>query len=134
MGATTCRCPWNRQRGFVGALTEWPTRQPNWAGLPPVITAERVLLAFDSDGNQRLSQRELRKRPDLFQEMERNGDGFVDLREIQYRVRIATEQGVDVTADGFVERWDLDGDGRVEDDELPEGAELVLARERQARR
>ena len=66
--------------------------------------------------------------------MERNGDGLVDLREIQYRVRLAAEQGVDVTADCFVERWDLDGDGRVQDDELPGGAELVLARERQARR
>jgi len=126
--------PWEREWGFVGAMTEWPTRQPNRTGLPPVITAERVLAAFDSDHNERLSQRELRKRPDLFREMERNGDGFVDLREIQYRVRLAAEQGVDVTADGFVERWDLDGNGRVEDDELPEGAELVLARERQARR
>ena len=31
---------------------------------------------------------------------------------------------VPVTADGYLERWDLDGNGKVEDEEVPPGAEL----------
>ena len=115
---------WWEQRGFVGPESEWPTRQPIISYLPPIITAEKVLAAFDQDRDGELSRRELRRRPDLFQEFERDGDDVIQLEEIERRVDLISARGVDVTADGYVARWDLDGNEKVEGDEIPPGAEL----------
>ena len=60
--------------------------------------------------------------------MDRNGSDEVDEREIAARVNLVVGAGVDVTQDGFAARWDLDGNGRVDDDELPESARIPLQR------
>ena len=46
----------------------------------------------------------------------------------QRRVAIVSNQGVDVCPDGFVDRWDLDGDGKLEGHELPATARIALQR------
>jgi len=38
--------------------------------------------------------------------------------------------GVELCADGFVARWDLDGDGKVGESELPPNAALAASRGR----
>ena len=124
--------PWWRRRGYVGAKSEWPTRQPLITSLPPVITTERVLEALDRNGDSRLSKRELKHRPDLFREMDRDGDDVVTEREIAYRVAQVAQRGVELTQDGFVARWDLDGSGEVDPDELPDSAWIPLRRDRGA--
>jgi Ca2+-binding EF-hand superfamily protein len=106
------------ERGIVPPPPEWPTRQPELWSLPPIVTLERVLATFDRDRDGELSGRELRKRPDLFLEMDRDGDARVSPEELAYALDRIVRGGVDVTRDGWMARWDLDGDGKVAREEL----------------
>jgi Ca2+-binding EF-hand superfamily protein len=110
---------WQRARGFVPTGAEWPARRGRVSGLPPVITTERLLAALDTNDDGVLSGRELRRRPGLLEELDRNRDGEVAREELDAGVAFVLQAGVRGTFDGLEERWDLDGDGRVEPDELP---------------
>lgn len=94
------------RRGDPPLPPEWPSLRPVKTGLPPLITAEAVFARFDRDGDGRLSRSELRSRLDLYVEFDRNGDDHVTREEVERRVRIVDRSGVDVTADGYEERWD----------------------------
>ena len=120
--------PYERRRGLVGPASEWPTRQRFQTALPPLISAERLLRLLDRDADGRLDRRELRGRPELFQELDRDGDGYGDAEEIAASVALVTNVGVDATASSFEERWDLDGDGSVRVEELPESAAAAWRR------
>ena len=106
---------------------EWPTRRPRALPLPPDLTEER-LLTLDGNGDRTLTKRELRERPDLFEVLDLNRDGVVEEGEWTRILNLVQGAGVRLLADGFEARWDLDGDGRVEDDELPEAGRIPLAR------
>lgn len=116
------------RRGYAPPPSEWPTRQPAYSALPPVITIERIYEVFDTDGDLRLTRRELKRRPDLFYEFDNNGDSLIDGREINRSVNLVNRNGVDVTAADFDARWDLDGDGEVGPGELPDSVEWLLER------
>ena len=121
--------PWWEERGFVGAQSEWPTRQPYFTSLSPIATAESLLAALDTDGDGNLSQRELKRRPEILIEMDNDGDSKVDADEYTIYLERVARRGVDVTADDFKSRWDTDGNGKVEGDELPPGVDLATRRE-----
>ncbi|MFT7479949.1 MAG: hypothetical protein ACI80N_003256 [Gammaproteobacteria bacterium] len=118
--------PERQRRGYVPQPSEWPTRQPRATGLPPDITAEALLTAFDRDGDGWFSRIELDARPDLFVLMDRDGDGRGDVGEIAYLLRLVSDGGVDVSPDTFELRWDLDRDGRIDEAEMPLDWEALL--------
>jgi Ca2+-binding EF-hand superfamily protein len=122
--------PYWEARGILAPQSEWPTRRPDYIALPPGITRERVLAQFDADKNGSLSQRELKKRLDLFVDFDRDGDQVVTAKEIDARINALTRLGIDAAPDGFLERWDLDGDGKLTGDELPEAARIAVERKR----
>ncbi len=130
-GAVQIEPPVNRyleRRGVLGAASEWPTRRPLYSPLPPTVAAEELLARFDENRDGKLSQRELKKRPDLFTDLDANGDGAASAAEIAQRVTLVLANGIDAVPDRFVERWDLDGDGKVAPDELPPAARVLLGR------
>jgi Ca2+-binding EF-hand superfamily protein len=98
--------------------SEWPTRQPGLSSLPPVVTREIILAVFDSDGDGILSAKELKARPDILDESDDTRDGRVEINELKADLDRIDAFGVDVTLDGFLERWDLDRDGKVSASEL----------------
>lgn len=99
--------------------SEWPTRQPIVNSLPPVVSREQILAAFDSDRDGVLTSKELKARPDLLAECDDDGDGRVELMELKADLDRIDGLGVEVTRDGFLERWDLNRDGKVTREELP---------------
>ncbi len=109
------------QRGTQSAprVSEWPQRQRILVSLPPVVSRETLLAAFDSDRDGVLSTKELKARPDLLAEADKTGDGRIEFIELQTDLDRVGAGGVDVTLDGFLERWDLNRDGRVSHEELP---------------
>ncbi len=120
--------PYWERRGIVGRSSEWPSRRAAYIALPPNITSERVLAIFDVDHDGMLGVRELRKRPELLRQLDTDGDSLVTAAEIDNGVRTVTTVGVDACPDEFVDRWDLDGDGKLADGELPETARILLRR------
>ncbi len=116
------------RRGILGPASEWPTRRAFYSPLPPTITAEELLVRFDADKDGKLTQRELKKRPDLFGDLDANGDSVIAPNELQMRLAQLVGAGIDASPDRFVERWDLDGDGKVAPEELPPSARILLAR------
>ncbi|MBK8177827.1 MAG: hypothetical protein IPK67_02780 [Planctomycetes bacterium] len=100
-------------------LTEWPLRQRARVPLPPVITREILLARFDADRDGVLTAKELRLRPDLMMHSDRTGDGRIEALELQADLDRIDGDGVEATLDGFLERWDLDRDGKVSPEELP---------------
>ena len=54
-------------------------------------------------------------------DLDRNGDQIVEEYELDSIFGQLARFGVEATVDGFEGRWDLDGDGKVEEDELPLG-------------
>ena len=119
--------PWWESRGFPPVTSEWPRRQPVVIALPPLLDEETFLVAFDRDGDGDLTAREMSGRNDLFVEMDRDGDGSIRPNEYRRFLDIVAANGVEVTLDGFEARWDLDGSGRVEPEELPPGVQLILS-------
>ncbi|MCC7011254.1 MAG: hypothetical protein IT454_01720 [Planctomycetes bacterium] len=118
--------PAAERAGYFALDSEWPTRRPLFVQLAPRITVEQLLTAFDADKSGTLTAREMKRRGDLFRELDANRDDIVDATELAARVRIVDANGVEVLPDGFVERWDLDGSGKVEPDELPSVLRTLL--------
>lgn len=102
----------------LGAV-EWPRRRAEAVPLPPDGGKERVYALFDKDGDGRLTRRELQERKDLLLLLDDDRDQAVSAVEFRARLDRLADLGVDVLADGYRARWDLDGDGEVEADELP---------------
>ncbi len=130
-GVVQLELPVNRyleRRGVLGPASEWPTRRPLYSPLPPTITAEELLARFDENRDGKLTQREFKKRLDLFADLDANGDGTVTSEELDRRVALVIANGIDAVPDRFVERWDLDGDGKVAPSELPPAARVLLGR------
>jgi len=115
-----------RSRGLVLVGSEWPVRRTAMFLLPPDIGLERLLATFDADDDGELDQRELRARPDLLRQLDRNGDGRAVSEEIGRLLRTLSDGGVHALPDDFLGRWDLDADGRVDADELPPAVRLRL--------
>lgn len=115
-----------RQRGLVLPGSEWPSTRTDLLLLPPGIRAEALLKEFDRDGDGVLAARELATRSDLLPVFDADRDQKVDRVELERRLARLDEDGVHALADDFLGRWDLDGSGAVEADELPEGTRLRL--------
>lgn len=115
-----------RERGFVPPGSEWPSNRPDLILLPPGISVEALLREFDRDGDEALDARELKARPDLLQALDANGDRRVDRAEVVRRLTRLDDEGVAALPDDFLGRWDLDGSGAVEPDEMPEGVRARL--------
>ncbi len=117
------------QRELFGRGTrgEWPTRRVAFSALPPGITTDRVFAALDRDGDGVLSRAELSGRPDLRDELAIGRNDAGATREaVEARVGIVARLGVEATYDDFARRWDLDGDGEVEPDEMPPVSTLAF--------
>ena len=114
------------RRGFVPPPPEWPARRVVASGLPPLVSFDGLMALFDADRDGKLGRRELEARRDLFAEFDRDGDGVVTSEEVQDRVSDVVQAGVDGVADGFLARWDLDGNGTVDRAELPDWARSSL--------
>jgi len=111
--------PRAEQRGILPEPVEWPNRQPRETGLPPDITLEALRAVFDRDRDGSFSRLELKARPDLFERLDRDGDGRIGQMEVDYLFAVVADGGVDVCPDSFDLRWDLDADGEVEPHEMP---------------
>jgi len=123
---------WER-RGHFPRGTEWPTRRAVALSLSPRASVEALLAEFVVDGDGALGARDLKARPELWQELDLDRDGTAEPTELASRVALAQAQGVEALPDHFEERWDLDGDGDVAEDELPELVRRVLERRAQRR-
>jgi Ca2+-binding EF-hand superfamily protein len=118
-----------RERGLVLPGSEWPTRRTDLVPLPPGLSIEAVLKTFDRDGDERLDQRELKGRPDLLLSFDADRDQQVSRDEIAALLARLDDLGVLALPDDFLGRWDLDGSGAVDADELPRGVRLRLGLE-----
>ena len=116
-----------RARGLVLPGSEWPARREELVLLPPGISSDDLRKEFDRDGDETLDQRELEARPDLLRVLDANGDQRVDRNELANRLARLEDEGLRSLPDDFLGRWDLDGSGAVEPDELPEAARARLA-------
>ncbi len=106
-------------RGFVPLPTEWPKRR-RWSwNIAPTSTLEAVLALFDKDGDGSLTRRELSNRPDLVEVFDVDGDQVADQREMEALFDLLGRFGLELVADGFEARWDMNGDGQVSKEELP---------------
>jgi hypothetical protein len=115
-----------RTRGLVLAGSEWPSRRSDLVLLSPLADVESLLAAFDGDENEILDQRELAARPDLLESLDANRDLRIVRDELARGLARLADDGVRSLPDDFEGRWDLDGDGQVEAEELPAGARLRL--------
>ncbi len=98
---------------------EWPFRRTYAFALPPILSRETIYATFDKDGDMVLSQREMKARMDLFRVFDGDGSGNLEEVEVNRIVDLVGQGGVEVTDDEFQNRWDLDGNGKVEADEIP---------------
>jgi len=115
-----------RARGLVLPGSEWPARRSDIVLLPPGIDVAAILAAFDRNGDEVLDVRELSARPDLMSSLDGNGDQHVDRSEMEKVIERLEAEGVQRLPDDFLGRWDLDGSGTVEPDELPEAVRARL--------
>ncbi|MBK7875058.1 MAG: hypothetical protein IPJ77_04785 [Planctomycetes bacterium] len=109
----------NARRGGTTGTIEWPYRVVEPTFLPPEIDVERLLATFDADRDGALNKRELTRRPDLAADLDADGDGVLRRNELDAQVDFVARYGTDSTPDAFLARWDLDGDGIVDEQELP---------------
>lgn len=114
------------RRSTTYAKPEWPARQIFRWPLPPTLTREAFLAAFPPGPDGRITRKELHARLDLLSDFDENGDGVLGEKEWQTRVGLIGLYGSELTSDGFEERWDLDGDGKITPAELPLPPYLAL--------
>jgi hypothetical protein len=117
---------WQRSRGFVQAGSEWPSRRTDLVLLPPGATSERLRELLDSDRDGTLVRKELKDRSDLLDAGDRDKDGKVPGEELDFLLSRIDRLGNSALPDDFLGRWDVDGDGEVERDELPAGVRLRI--------
>lgn len=124
----------DRSRGneVLPLPSEWPVRRDRAIPLPPLL-ADGALAAFDKNGDTDLSRRELRNREDLLLLADRDYSGLLEMEEWERLNNIVQGGQVDSLADSFLARWDLDGSGKVEDDELPAFALPILRQRSKSR-
>jgi hypothetical protein len=115
-----------RARGLVLPGSEWPGRRSELVLLPPGVTTDRIMEVFDRDADDVLTTREMKSRMDLFEVLDQNRDRRVERAEVERLIQRISERGVDVLADDFVGRWDLDGSGEIGPEELAESARVRL--------
>ncbi|WP_145195933.1 hypothetical protein [Planctomycetes bacterium Poly30] len=115
-------------RGMEPPEQEWPTRR-RYGYLPatPRTTRDVLLETFDGNGDGVLSKRELTKRPDLFTAADTDRSTLLEDDELGRIETIVLTRGLDVMADDFLGRWDLDGSGTVDRGELPPVAWTLLS-------
>ena len=113
-------------RAVTQPPVEWPFRRERWYELPPVLSKETFFAAFDADGDGRITKREMKRRDELFRQLDGNGSGLLEDNEIDGLLNRIGQDGVEATSDDFLSRWDLDGDGKVEEHEVPSAAVLRL--------
>ncbi len=111
--------PQRMARGDVPLPNEWPKRRRFSWNIPPDLTLERLLETLDKNRDGKFTKRELSSRPDLRAVLDVNGDQVCDEREIALVLDLLGRFGLEVVADGFAARWDLNGNGRVEEAEVP---------------
>jgi hypothetical protein len=114
--------------GQVGMPVEWPLRRTRVVPLPPLVSTERLLELFDRDGDATLTKLELKTRPDLVAALDQNDDGLLSREELDDGTGFVAQTGVDACPDDWRGRWDLDGDGKVEEEELPPTGLTALRR------
>lgn len=91
-----------------------------------MTTKELLLATFDGNDDGVLSKRELTQRPDLFTAADVDRSTLIEGDEIERVVALVLARGLEMLADDFLGRWDLDGDGEVERSELPPVAWTLL--------
>ena len=100
--------------------TEWPTRRRyGLVALPPGMDRERLMEVLDKSGDGTLTKRELSKRLDLYRVLDRDRSTLVEPDELDRVEAEVLRRGVDVLADTFLGRWDVNGNGKVAKDEVP---------------
>ena len=117
-----------RKRDFVAEGSEWPARRSKLFLLPPGVGTDQIVKGLDRDGNEVLDARELKVRKDLMQVLDVDGNQRVDRAEVARIVNVINAAGTDASPDDFLGRWDLDGNGAVDGDELPQSVRLRLKR------
>ena len=120
-GFVRLRRPVTRQEirdGNVPPPPEWPRRRPVVYPLPPGVTTDQVLAAWDVDGDASISKREARFDDLLWNLLDPDDSGSLSRFELDRITGRVLQQGVTLCSDDFEARWDWDRDGRVEADEL----------------
>jgi Ca2+-binding EF-hand superfamily protein len=120
----SCRLPydlgyWERRLQGGPVAPEWPRRRGRTYPLPPGLTLERLLAVLDRDGDGALTTRELKRRRDLLPPIDTDTSAILEPDELERALGQLARTAVDAGPDGFEARWDLDGDGKVEEAELP---------------
>ena len=100
--------------------------------LPPGSTVETISAGLDADEDGQLTKRELRRRPLLFAQLDVDRSSIVEPDELQRAEAVLLRWGVESGPDDFLTRWDLDGSGKVEADEVSSVVWTLL--ERRSRR
>jgi hypothetical protein len=110
---------YERRRRGGPIAPEWPRRRARVYALPPNLSSEMLLRVLDRSGDAILSTRELKRRRDLLLSLDSDLSGSLEEGELRGPLNLISRLGVEAVADDFEARWDLDGDGRVDDEELP---------------
>ncbi|MFT7678821.1 MAG: hypothetical protein ACI8QC_002818 [Planctomycetota bacterium] len=116
----------DRRQGYVPPPVEWPTRRVRALALPPNLTKERFLAAFDRDEDGAVTPRELGRRKDLIAMLKARRVPAFQRGEIDRLLSYFQRSGVDALVDDFLGRWDMNGDGKVQPGELPEIARTLV--------
>ena len=118
-----------RDRGEVPRETEWPTRRRGpRMDLPPGSTVESICAGLDADGDGQLTKRELRRRPLLFAQLDVDRSSIVEPDELERAEAVLLRWGVESGPDDFRTRWDMDGSGKVDEDEVSSVVWTLLGR------
>jgi hypothetical protein len=118
-----------RAREVVSRDTEWPSRRRGpRLDLPPGSSVESICEGLDADGDGQLTKRECRRRPLLFAQLDVDRSSIVEPDELERAEAVLLRWGVESGPDDFFTRWDLDGSGRVDEDEVSSVVWTLLER------